>query len=189
MTSYEKDGSLGQIEGDAAGLEAMVRYSDSRVSGWVSYSYSSSQRREEPTDLLHPSNYDQPHSLVAVGAVNLGKNWTLGARFRFASGFAISDEELVEAYDILAAESKTLLPDQFGRTEPFHALDLKISKKAEYRQWRLEYYLDVQNVYNRRVAEPLISGVWEAYGTQTYGYGLPVLPILGIEAIVAPKKK
>ncbi|MES2644958.1 MAG: TonB family protein [Myxococcota bacterium] len=184
ITAYEKDGSLGQIEGQAAGLETMVRYSGTRLSGWVAYSYGRSQRREEPTDAWYPSNYDQPHTLVAVAAADLGKNWTLGGRWRFASGFTVPDsEDLIEAYDVLLQEAVFLEPDAFGRTEPFHGLDVKISKQAKYKHWRLEYYLDVQNVYNRRVAEPVISGVWEAYGTQTYGFGLPILPILGIEAV------
>jgi len=183
ITAYEEDGSLGQIEGQASGLEAMVRYSTTRLSGWVSYSYASSQRREDADDAWDPSTYDQPHTLVAVATADLGKRWTLGGRWRYASGFPISGDEELEAYDVLLLKSVALEPDRFGRTEPFHALDLKISKQAQYKHWRLEYYLDVQNVYNRRVAEPVISGVWEAYGTQTYGFGLPVLPILGIEAV------
>ncbi|MFN7144180.1 MAG: TonB-dependent receptor plug domain-containing protein, partial [Myxococcota bacterium] len=185
MTAYEEDGSLGQIEGQASGLETMVRYSGARTSGWVSYSYARSERREEADQAWYPSSYDQPHSLVAVVSTDLGKNWTLGGRWRFASGFPIDDsEETVEAYDVLLQQAVFLEPDRFGRTEPFHALDVKISKQARYKHWRLEYYLDIQNLYNRRVAEPVISGVWEAYGTQTYGFGLPILPILGIEAIV-----
>ena len=185
MTAYEEDGSLGQIQGSAAGLETMVRYTGSRLSGWVSYSFARALRREESSDAWYPATYDQPSTLVVVGAADLGKNWTLGARWRFASGFPLPEDDEVEAYDVLKSETVVLEPTREGRTEPFHALDLKISKRATYRHWRLEYYLDVQNVYNRRVAEPVISGVWEAYGTQTYGFGLPVLPILGIEAVVA----
>jgi outer membrane receptor protein involved in Fe transport len=184
MTAYEEDGSLGQIQGQASGLETLVRYSGNRVTGWVSYSFGSSLRREEEGDAWAPATYDQPHSIVAVAAVDLGKRWTLGARWRFASGFSVDARDEVEAYDVLTQQTEVLRPGLTGRTEPYHALDLKISKVAQYKHWRLEYYLDVQNVYNRRVAEPVISGVWEAYGEQTYGYGLPVLPILGIEAVV-----
>ncbi|MDP2313352.1 MAG: TonB-dependent receptor [Pseudomonadota bacterium] len=184
ITAYEADGSLGQIEGQASGVETMVRYSTARLSGWVAYSYGHSQRREEPADAWYPSNYDQPHTLVAVASTDLGKRWTLGGRWRFASGFPVpATEDPIEAYDVLGQTAVTLVPDRFGRTEAFHGLDVKISKQAQYKHWRLEYYLDVQNLYNRRVAEPVISGVWEAYGTQTYGFGLPILPILGIEAI------
>jgi outer membrane receptor protein involved in Fe transport len=183
ITGFEDDGSLGQGEGQAAGLETMLRYSGTRVTGWLSYTYARSQRREDVTDTYAPSTYDQPHTLVAVAAVDLGRHWTLGSRWRFTSGFPIPDGDQIQAYDVLAQKTELLVPDRFGRTEPFHALDLKISKQARYKNWRLEYYLDVQNVYNRRVAEPVISGVWEAYGTQTYGYGLPILPILGIEGV------
>jgi outer membrane receptor protein involved in Fe transport len=183
ITAYEEDGSLGQIEGQASGLEAMVRYSTTRLSGWLTYSYGSSQRREDADDAWYPSTYDQPHTLVAVATADLGKRWTLGGRWRYASGFPVATEDEIEAYDVLLQKSVVLEPDRFSRTEPFHGLDLKISKRAQYEHWRLEYYLDVQNVYNRRVAEPVISGVWEAYGTQTYGFGLPILPILGVEAV------
>ncbi len=183
ITGFEEDGSLGQSQGEAAGFETMVRYGGERVSGWLTYTYARSLRREDVTDTYRASRYDQPHYLVAVGALDLGQHWTLGSRFRFASGFPVPSGEVISAYDVLKLSTELLVPDEFGRTEPFHSLDIKLSKQAIYKKWRLEYYLDVQNVYNRRVAEPVISGVWEAYGTQTYGFGLPVLPILGIEGV------
>ena len=183
ITAYEADGSLGQGQGRATGLETMVKYSAAGTSGWVSYAYATSERREQDFEAWVPSSYDQPHSLVGVVAIDLGKGWTLGGRWRFASGFPLRGEDPIEAYDVLLQTTETLDPAD-GRTQPFHALDAKISKQAKYKRWRLEYYLDIQNVYNRRVAEPVISGVWEAYGTQTYGFGLPTLPILGIEAVI-----
>jgi hypothetical protein len=54
---------------------------------------------------------------------------------------------------------------------------------ALYRRWRLEYYLDLQNVYNRRVPEPVITGLADVYESYSYGFGLPVLPIFGVEGI------
>ncbi|MFZ5477977.1 MAG: TonB-dependent receptor plug domain-containing protein [Myxococcota bacterium] len=197
MTAYEEDGSLGQGQGQAWGIESMFKYQRGRVSGWVTYSFTASLRRQEAFDDDHVdpdedewdySPYDQPHTVVAVAAFDLGKNWTFASRWRYASGFPIEClkgdapycDKYVQGYDVFLQQNLQLDP---GRTEPFHALDLKISRQAIYRRWHLDFYLDVQNVYNRRVAEPLISGIWEGYGTQTYGYGLPVLPIFGVEGV------
>lgn len=179
MTIFEEDGSLGQGEGVAFGVESMVRYAEGRFSGWLSGSWSRSLRREEAGDDWLPSAYDQPVTVVAVGAYDLGRNWTLAGRWRYASGYPVAEPD-TPAFDILLSTTETLHGE---RTDPFHALDLKVSKQALWKRWRLDMYLDLQNVYNRRVAEPIISGIWEVYGTHTYGFGLPILPIVGVEGV------
>jgi hypothetical protein len=183
LTSWEDDGSLGQGEGLAFGLETLLRGADGPLSGWVSYAWVRSLRREEAGLPWGPSSYDQPDTLNAVVALDLGRNWTLASRFRYGSGFPVPDDvEDPEAYDALTQSFYSLVGEE-GRLEPFHALDVKISKVALYRRWRLEYYLDLQNVYNRRVPEPVITGLADVYESYSYGFGLPVLPIFGVEGI------
>lgn len=182
IAGFEEDNSLNELYGLAFGLETRLRYETGRLSGWFAYSYGHSYRREEPDHVWQPSTYDQPHTANIVSAVDLGRNWTFAGRWRYASGFPLPTGELINAYDLFEQQNVPLIPT-YGRTEPFHALDLKISRQALYKAWHLDFYLDVQNVYSRRVAEPVISGVWELYGAQTYGFGLPVLPILGIEGV------
>jgi hypothetical protein len=66
------------------------------------------------------------------------------------------------------------------RLPPFNQLDLRVDRTWTYQTWKLGLYLDVQNVYNR--------GNVEGY-SYSYDYsqrspltGLPILPILGLNA-------
>ena len=59
-----------------------------------------------------------------------------------------------------------------------------VRKTFEWKRWHLDVYVDVQNVYNRRVPEPTISGINEK--GSVYAFGLPILPIFGIDAIIWP---
>lgn len=182
---YEADESLGQALGAAYGVETMARYDGRRAAAWVTAAWSRSLRREEAFEGWSFGPYDQPITVNTVGTVDLGRNWTVASRWRYASGFPVAGNDPT-AYDVFTSTS---VPLEGDRTEPFHALDLKISKQGVWRAWHLDAYLDVQNVYNRRVAEPVISGIWEVYGTRTYGFGLPVLPILGVEGVFGAQER
>lgn len=86
--------------------------------------------------------------------------------------------------NVLAGTQELLEADVEQRLEPFHALDLKVSKRFLARRWRVEAFLDLQNAYNRRVPEPVSAGLGEVYVAHSYGYGLPVLPIIGFEGVL-----
>jgi hypothetical protein len=174
---FETDGSLGVGQGVAYGVETLARWDVDRLWGWVSYTWSRSLRREAPSDLYTPHLYDQPHYLVVVNAYDLGKSWTFAGRWRYASGYVLEDAERV--YDVLTGTSEWLVANEHGRLPPFHALDVKVSKEFVFRRWSLEAYLDVQNVYNRRVPEPAITGLTQQ--SSVYTFGLFTLPIFGVK--------
>lgn len=183
LTQYDADGSLGQGDGLAFGLETMTRFTQGRFAGWLSLSWSRSLRREESSSNWTPAIYDQPVTLVLVGSEDLGKSWTLSSRFRYASGFPAPAERGATAYDVLTSTSVPLTRDSFGRLPSFHALDVKISRHVIQHKLGLDVYLDVQNVYNRRIPEPVITGISDVYTAQAYGFGLTTLPIFGIEGV------
>ena len=79
----------------------------------------------------------------------------------------------------------------FGRTRAaLEAGDAEVRAAALRHRWTrwqrrldiLDAYLDVQNLTNHRVAEPLITGFGES--SPSYGFGLPILPIFGVEAVL-----
>ncbi len=182
LTAYEDDGTLGQGDGLAFGAETLTRYTWKKLTGWVTASYARSLRREDRGLPWAPSLYDQPLSLVLVDAYDLGRHWTLAGRWRYSSGFPVPDTTAdIQAYDVLRQTAVPLVGNEHGRLEPFHSLDLKIARRVEGRDFDVEFYLDVQNVYWRRVAEPVITGLADVYNVYAYGFGLPTLPILGIE--------
>ncbi len=183
LTQYDADGSLGQGQGLAFGVETMTRFTKNRFAGWLSLSWTRSLRREETTTPWNPSIYDQPITLVLVGSEDLGRSWTLSTRWRYASGFPAPSDASATAYDVLTAQAVPLSADDNGRLPAFHALDLKISRHVVQHKLGLDFYLDVQNIYDRRVPEPVITGISDVYTVQAYGFGLTTLPILGVEGV------
>lgn len=185
VTLIEDDGTLGQGAGQAYGVEALVRYQRSRVRGWTSYTWSRSTRQIETGDPFDANRYDQPQSLTTVLAYDLPKGWSFGGRFRYAQGTPRNFDEGT-VYDILTSQTADL--DAFtlddGRLVPFHALDLKVSREATFRRWQLDFYLDVQNVYWRRIPEPVINGIDDS--EVVYGFGMPTLPIVGVKGVFFP---
>jgi hypothetical protein len=180
LVVFEDDGTLEPTgSGLAYGVESLVRFNVRPVAGWVAYTYSRSLRRLEPGTGLSPSTYDQPHYLVAVATWSLPGNWSLSGRWRYGSGYPRElDEE--DAYDILS-QQELRLDTSKSRLEPYHALDVKVAKLHDWNGVQLEFYLDIQNTYNRRVAEPVITGTSQDAENTGFGYGLPILPIFGIK--------
>jgi len=120
---------------------------------------------------------DQTHVLTVVASYEPGLGFELGARFRVTSGFPRTP--VVGAfYD---ARRNVYEPD-FGaqnsaRIPPFVSLDLRAAKRFDFGRVKLELYLDVQNVTNKKNAEDLVYSY--DYKKQSTISGLPILPVLG----------
>lgn len=181
LTAFELDGTLGQGEGLAYGVETLTRYRSGRVSGWMTLGWSRSLRREDRGLPWAPSLYDQPLTVALIGAWDAGKRWTLASRVRYGSGFVPPPVASPQAYDVLTNRTVDLTSYVPGRLPAFHALDIKISKRTAGQRWSLDWYLDAQNLTNRRVPEPVITGFADLSTNYVYGYGLPILLIFGVD--------
>lgn len=115
--------------GRAYGLEVLLRrQSQNGVYGWLSYTLSRSEREREGEWVLF--DFDRPHILNAVLGVPLNNQWDIGLRFQYQSG----------------SPATTTYGFNEGRKSPYVRLDLRIDKRAVWRSWLLDYYIDVQNV-------------------------------------------
>jgi len=171
---YTNDGA-GRIFGAELLLRASV---PNRFEGWLAYTFQRSFRTDGPDEPERLFDFDQPHILTAVGTVQLGRGWSVGARFRLVSGNP--DTPVVGAvYD---ASTDTYVP-LYGKTNSirqdlFHQLDVRIDKLWTFETWRLNLYLDVQNVYYHANQEGVDYSF--DYAERTRSTGIPILPILGI---------
>ena len=178
VTLFEADGTLGQGQGLAYGVEALGRWGAGPLSGWLSFTWSRSLRREEPGHLYKPSLYDQPLYLVNVVSWDMGHDLNLATRYRVGSGYPW-DGKTEELYDLLTLTAQPIYADENNRLRPYHALDVKLAWSHAGRRLEGQVYLDVQNVYFRRVEEPIITGIDDR--ETVYALGLPTLPILGFQ--------
>jgi TonB family protein len=166
-------------EGYTYGFEAMVRREISeRAYGWLSYTFSRTYQRFQPTNPYTPATFDQPHILNAVASYKVGHGWEIGAREQLASG-SPTTVPTGSTFDADSGSYVRNVPSVRNSRDPFFAqTDVRVEHTWLYDTWNLGLYLDVQNIFDT-------SNV-EAY---QYDYrfkqraavtGVPILPTLGV---------
>ena len=135
--------------GYAEGIEfaPQKKFTDGLV-GSFSYSYSTSMRRDLPTDQFYAFEFDRPHIINVIGGYELGNGWILGAKFSFASGSpytpAVGAVSKLGGYYVVNGKINS------ARYPDVHRLDLRIDKRFTFGSWTLTAYLDLWNVYARK---------------------------------------
>lgn len=114
--------------GRSYGLEVMLRKRErGNVFGWISYTLSKSERRLGGN--WERFSFDRPHMLHLVGGLRLPRDWELGGRFQVQSGRPVSAPG-----------------ESIRRANAFTRFDLRIDRRAVYRNWMLDFYIDLINV-------------------------------------------
>jgi TonB family protein len=126
--------------GRAYGLEFLLRRrSTTGVFGWVSYTLSRSERYRPPVPAMGsalpmpgrwaPYDFDRPHIFNLVAGLPLRRNWDLGVRLQYQSGHPVTT----------SFGYNTAYGDGFFR------VDFRVDKRAVYKKWLLDFYVDVTN--------------------------------------------
>jgi outer membrane receptor protein involved in Fe transport len=171
--------------GRAYGIELLLRRQLMRgLYGWVAYSLSRAERRDDPTEAGYPNwrlyEFDQTHILTIIASYQTEHNWTFGTRLRFVSG----DPYTPFVNGIFNANNGNYVcvpgdPDT-ARAPPFFQADVRVDRRWVFNKWIFTGYLDVQNVTNRANPEAIFPNFnCQGYATLT---GLPVFPTLGLRA-------
>ena len=132
--------------GRSFGAEYLIKARTDRFFGWLSYTYSRSDRIDGPGMDRRLFDFDQTHNLIAVGSWKLGK-WELGARWQYSTG----QPSTPVIGSIYLADANAFVPVygavNSSRIEDGHALDVRVDRKWKWSSWELSAYLDVTNVY------------------------------------------
>jgi TonB family protein len=148
--------------------------------GWIALTLQRSQRRDHADWDFYWYDFDQPVILDIVASYRLPYGFRIGARWRYVSGNP-QTPILDSIYD---ADSDGYIPlsgeYNSDRLPDFHALDIRLDKDFNFRRWKLTFYVDVMNVYNRKNPEATIYNF--DYTEKTWLYGLPIIPNLGFKA-------
>lgn len=145
-------------KGQAYGLEFLLRRKEGRLKGWLSYTWSKTERqikginRNEP----YPTSFDRRHNLAAVLSYQAGKRVLLSANWVYASGIAYTFP--VGKYQV----GEFVLPYYTSRNgfrlEPIHRLDLSVTLFREMTQ-------------DRKNESSFVFSLYNAYGRKnTYAY-------------------
>ncbi len=115
--------------GRAYGLEVLLRrQAHDGVFGWISYTLSRSER--ERSNVWAPYDYDRTHLLNLVVGVPLRRNWDLGMRAQYESGLPAT----------------TTAGYNTARADGYVRFDVRVDKRAVWRKWLLDFYVDITNV-------------------------------------------
>jgi TonB family protein len=175
-SSYVNTGS-----GNVWGAELLLKWraGDGPFFGSLAYTLSRSVRRNDPSLPYTVFDFDQTHVLSVVGSYRLGRGWTLGARWRYATGDPYTPytggAEDFDAGAYAPIQSPRLDSARLGA---FNALDLRVDKTWTFPAWKLTAYLDVRNVYNRQNPEAVTYNYNDSQSSSFSG--LPILPMLGL---------
>ena len=113
----------------------------------------------------------------------MGGGWAVGARIRIVRGPLVTPTlgapALPSLYSGDAGSYVPLQSTPFSERLPvFHQLDMRIDKRWQFRSWRLNAYIDVQNVYNNTTPEAYVYNY--DYSQRAYQTGLPIIPSIGL---------
>ncbi|HEX2550349.1 MAG TPA: TonB-dependent receptor plug domain-containing protein, partial [Nocardioidaceae bacterium] len=115
--------------GRSYGLEFLLRrQAKSGVFGWVSYTLSRTERLRD--DQWVPYDFDRTHLVNLVAGLPLGRNWDVGLRLQYQSG---KPETITSGYND-------------ARGTGYVRFDLRVDKRAVWRSWLLDFYVDITNI-------------------------------------------
>lgn len=142
FSTWEENVASGM--GRSYGLEALIRKSAGRITGWAGYTLSKSERRFPDGSIgggeWFPCRHDCRHSLSAVTNIDFGKGWDAGVVWTYSSGGAVT---MPESDGSMPRRGNVRLP-------PSHRLDLGINHRKARRRGERIWSLGVYNAYNRK---------------------------------------
>jgi TonB family protein len=115
--------------GRAYGLEILLRrQAKSGIFGWVSYTLSHAERQR--MGVWAPYDFDRTHLLNLVMGLPLRRNWDIGVRMQYQSGLPAT----------------TTAGYNTARADGYVRFDVRVDKRAVWRTWLLDFYVDITNV-------------------------------------------
>jgi hypothetical protein len=207
--------------GHAYGFDLYARRTGSastRLTGWASYTYGIARR--EAYGLDYPFDYDRRHALSVVGNLRLSRKLVLSTTARFSSGFprtpvvglrvagepdlldADRDGNRTELVPARNADGLLYYTTSLGgvanlntaRLPSYGRIDARLTYKPKGPNGRLQLYIDVINLLNRKNAgflEPVLE--YDATSdrprlTEERNGSIPFLPSFGIHIDLARKR-
>ncbi len=136
--------------GRSYGAEVLLRRAaKTGVFGWISYTLSRSERKR--AGVWVPYDFDRTHLVNVVMGLPLRRNWDVGLRLQFQSG---KPETTTAGYNE-------------ARGAGYFRFDLRFDKRAVYRKWLLDFYVDITNV--ALLPEEVTTGTVIRYVLPTVG--------------------
>jgi hypothetical protein len=126
-------------KGRAYGAEFYVKKNKGRLTGWVSYTLSRTERKVESVnnDDWFPARFDKPHNITAVAIYELTKRLTLSSNFTIQSGTpATFPTNRYTVGGIIIGNNYNGMRNN-SRIPAYHRLDLAATLKAKRKLFKV----------------------------------------------------
>ena len=140
-------------KGRAYGIEWLLKRKAGKLTGWISYTLSKTERKINGinNNLWYNARQDRTHDIAIVAMYQLNKKWSLSANWIFYTGDAVSFPSGKysvgnEVYFLYTERNGYRLPD-------YHRLDIGATKQLQVkRKWSSELAFSLYNAYGRENA-------------------------------------
>lgn len=140
-------------KGRAYGIEFMLKKKTGKLTGWISYTLSKTERKIDGINNheWYNATQDRTHDVSIVGIYQLSKKWTLSGNFVFYTGSAVtfpSGKYQVNGQTVYYYNSRNA-----DRMPNYHRLDLGATMQLKKtKKWTKELVFGLYNVYGRENA-------------------------------------
>lgn len=138
--------------GRAYGIEMFARKNTGRLNGWISYTYSRTERTFADIEdgRWYPAVQDRPHDVSIVGNYKLNDRWDFGAIWVYGSGRVLTP--LRSFYLINGGLNTRFGPRNSDRLDDYHRLDISATytpRRRADKPWQGSWTFSFYNAYNR----------------------------------------
>ncbi|MGB3465995.1 MAG: carboxypeptidase-like regulatory domain-containing protein [Cyclobacteriaceae bacterium] len=167
--------------GRSYGLELFLKKNKGRLSGWLSYTLSRTEKQiagDFAEEVINDGNYyaaeyDKPHNLSVVMDYKLSNRWKINANFTYSSGRPFTGPDVRFRYNgqvltYFANRNQFRIPD-------YHRLDLSITMEPGLKKeklldgsWTLSFY----NIYGRENAYSVFIGERNTSSPTAYKFSI-----------------
>jgi hypothetical protein len=136
--------------GRAYGLELYARKKVGKLTGWISYTLSRTERQFPGVnnDTWYPATQDRTHDLSVVGIYKLNKKWTLSSDFVYYTGNAVTWPS--GKYEVEGQVAFLYTSRNGYRMPPYNRLDFSATLQGKKTRKTDSYWIfSCYNVYGR----------------------------------------
>lgn len=158
-------------KGWAYGAEFMLKKEKGRLQGWLSYTWSKTERQIDGINQgnSYPTRFDKRHDLSLFLNYKLNHKISLSANFVYATGGAITMSK--GGFDYQGAVFNYYTDRNAYRLPDYHRLDLSMTLKGHQgKRFKTEWVFGLYNAYNRHNAYSIYTKQNDYNLRSTQGY-------------------
>lgn len=154
-------------DGRAYGVEFLVKKEYGRLNGWLSYTYSRTERKADgrfPEEQINSGEYyaadfDRPNDFTTAVNYKISRRWKVSGNFSYTTGRPVSLP--VARFSVFGVDVAQFSERNKFRIPDYHRLDLSVTLEGNHRRnkkWEGSWTFTLFNVYSRKNAYSIFFG-------------------------------